>query len=231
MATRQAHIRALEPYLLGEQPRENGEWDMFCPLHEDRQKRSASLNINSSEWFCFACGESGSVVELIQRRDDWVPPPHIAATNGSSRRKKNSKPEDIPSEAMVQGWTSSLLSNDERLDWLVEKRMLQTDTLVQFGIGWDRDKKVYTIPIRGKDGELVNVRRYDPNPRDERRKIWGVTGHNEARLYPLSQLQYEDLVLLYGEWDTLLTIQNGFPAIRSGIPRGLLSSRARGSTT
>jgi hypothetical protein len=213
MATRQAHIRALEPYLLGEQPRENGEWDMFCPLHEDRQKRSASLNINSSEWFCFACGESGSVVELIQRRDDWVPPPHIAATNGSSRRKKNSKPEDIPSEAMVQGWTSSLLSNDERLDWLVEKRMLQTDTLVQFGIGWDRDKKVYTIPIRGKDGELVNVRRYDPNPRDERRKIWGVTGHNEARLYPLSQLQYEDLVLLYGEWDTLLTIQNGFPAI------------------
>jgi hypothetical protein len=215
VATRQAHLNALKPYLIGEAPRPgNGEWDMFCPLHEDL-KRSASLNVESSEWFCAACSHGGSVVELIRQQEDWVPPP-TAATNGTGRRRKGrtaGTPEDLPSETELQGCQSALLSNDDRLDWLIENRMLTTDTIVQFGIGWDRDLRCYTIPVRGADGELQNVRRYDPNPRDERRKIWGVTGHNETRLYPYSQLDADDLVLAFGEWDALLTIQMGFPTV------------------
>lgn len=189
---------------------------MFCPLHEDT-KRSASLNVESSEWFCQAGCGGGSVVELIRRKEEWVPPPDVAATNGAIRRRRGpgqrGQTEELPSEAMIQGWTSALLSNDERLDYLIERRMLTTDTLVEYGIGWDRDRGVYTIPIRGKSGELVNVRRYDPSPRDERRKIWGVTGHNETRLYPIAMLENDELVMAYGEWDTLLTIQQGYPAI------------------
>jgi len=113
----------------------------------------------------------------------------------------------------MQGWTHSLLGSSERLDWLIEQRMLMTDTIVQFGIGWDRDKRLYTIPVRDVSGVLVNIRLYDPNPKDLRRKIWGYTGHNETRLFPVSSLDHNELLWLEGEWDTLLAIQLGYNAI------------------
>ena len=34
-AVQNRHIRALRSYLVGERPKSNGEWDMFCPLHAD----------------------------------------------------------------------------------------------------------------------------------------------------------------------------------------------------
>ena len=211
MATKTEYIEALRPYLIGEEPREhNGEWDMFCPLHED-VTRSASLNVHSSEWFCQKCDIGGSVVELIRMRPEWVPPPATASSNGA--RRSRSKPELLPTEASLQGWLSSLLGNDQRMSWLTEKRLLLPETIIRYQIGWDRDKHVYTIPVRDREGKLVNVRRYNPEPLPGRRKIWGCSGHNEVRLYPIEQLEYDELVWHEGEWDAILTIQKGWHAI------------------
>lgn len=214
MATRQAHLKLLAPYLIGEEPRTNGEWDMFCPLHEDT-RRSASLNVESSEWFCNASCGGGSVVELISRKSEWVDPPGIAGRNGGRARPNNKGDvETLPSEATLSGWTSSLLGSAEALDWVIEKKGLNTDTIVKYEIGWNREKGYYTIPIRDADGTLVNVRRYDPNPGDVRRKIWGYTGHNDCRIYPIDVLlENDDVDWHEGEWDTLLCIQNGIPAV------------------
>lgn len=216
MATRTSHLRTLGPYLIGESARENGEWDMFCPLHEDN-KRSASLNTHSSEWFCQAGCGGGSVVELISRKGEWVPPPDDRVMSRAKRyisgAKSGSSEEDLPSEEEVQGMASSLLSNEDRMGWLLDVRLLTTDIIARYEIGWDSDQSVYTIPIRDHDGSLVNIRKYDPNPRDARRKIWGLTGHNEVRLWPLDQLDADEIFVLEGEWDSLLLISQGIPAV------------------
>jgi len=216
MAVRKEHLRRLEPYLIGEEARSNGEWDMFCPLHEDTT-RSASLQVNSSEWWCFrGCG-GGSVIELIKRQDEWVDPP--AHRNGSGKVKaRRREQEEVVTEAHVAGWASALLSEDEALDWLIERRGLRTDTLQEYEIGWDRGRRVYTIPVRGPEGELLNVRRYNPRPADGRRKIWQVSGMVSKALYPYSSLQLaresgSRIIICGGEWDALITIQNGYIAI------------------
>jgi hypothetical protein len=205
------HIKALKPYLVGDTPKENGEWDMFCPLHEDKNKRSASLNVKTGTWYCFAGCGGGGVLDLIRARSRWVEP-GVASTNGHSRRS-SARPTEVITEGMIKGWSSALLSSDYALDYLVTERGIHTKTLMEYDIGWDLDRNVYTIPIRGADGEIWNLRRYNPNPYADT-KIWNVAGMRPTELYPVSILADADRIVIgEGEWDTLLTIQMGFPAV------------------
>lgn len=209
------HIRELKPYLVGEKPGENGEWGMHCPLHED-EKRSASLNIESGEWYCFAGCGGGRVQDLIRRKAQWVAPD--ASSNGSMTGAagvsvNTGSPNEHVSEGSIAGWHSALMSNDEALDELLTRRGLYTDTVIKFEIGWWADKRAYTIPVRGFEGEIWNVRLYDLNPRDVRRKIWSVGGMRATELYPVSQLEADRIVICEGEWDALVTIQQGYAAI------------------
>ena len=212
MPVRKRHIELLEPYLIGEEPRGNGEWDMYCPLHEDT-KRSASLNVKEGVWYCHADCGGGRVTQLIRQRDNWVAPA-TAGSNGSHSRgkKKASGAKEHVSDAMVAGWHSQLMTNKRALAWLKKHRGLVPDTLRQFEIGFDG--RVYTIPVRSPEGELWNVRRYHPNP-GERRKIWSVSGMGSPRLYPMAVLDDEpsSIIVCEGEWDALLSIQKGYPAI------------------
>jgi hypothetical protein len=205
------HTRALRPYLIG-QPKPNGEWDLVCPLHED-VKRSASLNVLTGEFYCFSnCGGMG-IEQLMKRRSDWAAPNARTSSNNGSFIRRISAPEVI-SEGSISGWQSALMSSDEELDELMEKRGLSEETLTEYQIGWDSSREVYTIPIRGFDREIWNIRRYTFHPKGNT-KIWSVTGMRTTELYPVSILAGNpaDIVIGAGEWDVLLAIQNGYPAI------------------
>lgn len=207
-------LAALEPYLVGERPRADGEWDMFCPLHDDTN-RSAQLNIERGAWKCHAahCDEGGTVSSLIRRRSNWVPPKR-AGTNGHGLRSdRSARPAEELSEASVAGWHAALLSDEALISDLTGSRGLWVHTLAAFSIGWDSGRKCYTIPVRDASGELINVRRYNPRPRPGRRKIWGVEGHNGAHLFPIDVVSQDFIIICEGEWDAIVTNQYGFPAI------------------
>lgn len=212
-------LRLLRPYLVGDAPKENGEWDMFCPLHgEDghsESRRSASLNTLLGDWYCFTCSRGGGVIDLIRGKSHWVDPPseETIRSNGGGHYRTSGEPERV-TNSHVDGWHSSLMSNEDRLQYL-EQRGLSIATLETYEIGWDSSRHVYTIPVRSEEGELWNVRRYNPSPKPGRPKIMSVRGMGSPRLYPLSILEIVDdeIVIGEGEWDCLLTIQNGFPCI------------------
>jgi len=201
----------LQPYLLGPNPKPDGEWDMYCPLHDD-SNRSASLNVYGGVWFCQAGCGGGTVVDLIKARERWISPNPGAVRNGYHPRGRNGAMETV-TEAMVAAWAQNLLDNKAALDDITARRGLTAETLQQFEIGWRRDRKVYTIPVRGEDGELANVRFYTPTPKQGRRKMWGLRGRNEPRLYPINQLEHDTIVICEGELDALATIQSGWAAI------------------
>jgi hypothetical protein len=207
-------LELLRPYLLGERPREDGEWDMYCPLHEDRS-RSAQLNIERGVWHCFAGCDGGSVAALVRKRSEWVPPGR-ASGNGHSVRRSSSGtlPQEEITSAKVEGWAAALLDNEPILDDLVTTRGLWTKTIADAKIGWDSSKKAYTIPIADAEGKYVNVRRYQPRPRAGRRKMWGVEGMNQPRLYPIEALKEDGpIIICEGEWDARITRQHGFSSI------------------
>lgn len=97
----------------------------------------------------------------------------------------------------------------------MDARGVNEETIRDFEVGWDADKRVYTIPIYSNKGEIWNVRRYDLKPRGDRRKMWSVKGMGAPRLYPVQQIldKPDYIIICEGEWDALLTIQHDFNAI------------------
>lgn len=185
---------------------------MFCPLHED-SKRSATLDLDKALWYCHAGCGGGRVAQLYRQREEWVEP-GVISSNGAARR--SSGHGEVVTEAQVKGYVSNLMSNPERLAQIMELRGLLHETLLAYEIGWDSAARAYTIPVRDEDGTILNLRRYQPEPVGDRRKIWSVNGMGQPRLFPISILVDEDpdtIIICEGEWDALLTIQNGWPAI------------------
>jgi hypothetical protein len=74
---------------------------------------------------------------------------------------------------MIKGWNAALLDDDTVSDYLITERGIHTKTLAEFEIGWDRQLACYTIPIRGFNREIWNVRRYTNRP-NATTKIWSV---------------------------------------------------------
>jgi len=184
---------------------------MYCPLHEDT-KRSASLNVLTGEWNCFAGCGGGGVIDLIRSRSRWVDPGQASANGAPSPR---GAPTEKINMGMIDGWHAHLLDNEALSDYLVTERGIHTKTLADFKIGYDSSRRCYTIPVFGYDKkEIWNVRRYDPFPADERRKIWSVQGMRPTELYPAWMVnEWDELVVGEGEWDVILTIQNGHGAV------------------
>jgi 5S rRNA maturation endonuclease (ribonuclease M5) len=211
MPLKKGQIRLLQDYFVTEEPREDGEWYLLCPLHED-VTRSASINVYSAQFFCQAGCGGGTVKELIQRKSSWIPP----NTEAAARKRKNGhhpeRVEEAVNTAMVDAWAMNLMGEEAALDEIVGLRGLTSDTLKRFKIGWDRDKHVFTIPVYAPDGELWNVRRYTPRPKGDT-KIWGLTGRNTPQLYPSNQLVHDTIIICEGEWDAIATIQAGYAAI------------------
>lgn len=210
-------VSLLRPYLEGDRPGEDGEWGMHCPLHEDK-KRSGSVNVNSRKWFCHSCLEGGPINGLLYRL-------YLAreADGGAASETPfefapvaSAAPADLPaiSEGMVMGWCARLFDNQEAIDWFLNNRGLQQETLAKYQIGLHDQRRVFTIPIRSATGGILNVRHYNPTPPAGRRKIWSLKGRGSPTLYPISTLDDStEVIICEGEWDALLTIQMGFPAI------------------
>lgn len=212
-------LRLLAPYLEGDQwthKNKEGEreWNMHCPVHEDT-KRSASINIDSGLWYCQGGCGGGRVTELLRMCHEWVPLGD-ASSNGHGKISPHKDAKPLPSEAMIQGWNAALLGSGEFQEHLRD-RGITTQTMSDYEIGFNQDTKLYMIPIRDEEGDLVNVRKYNPNPPEGRRKIWGITGHNEPRMFPVSILELAVklgyVIVCEGEWDCLILIQAGYPAI------------------
>lgn len=206
-------IETLTPFLEGSGPNEIGEWGMRCPLHDDT-RRSASLNVESGLWYCNACDIGGKATTLARQVREG-----INDINKESNRKSEDKSESqrpFPyNDNHVRTWQAALHSDSALLDEFCSRRGLSTETVVEYEIGWDSKNSAYTIPIRDQQGELVNIRWYQLDPPDDRRKIWGVTGFNTPTLYPIDHLSEaaDEIIICEGELDALATWQQGFTTI------------------
>jgi hypothetical protein len=211
----------LEPYLVGDSPTirgedEHEEWDMFCPLHEDSQ-RSSGINLDAGVWYCQKCDEGGRVEQLIERKDEWLPPPAdtgVRTGRSSGAARPAGRKEEID-DAHVAGWVSALWSNEDAVEGLMLARGLYEETIREYELGWDSARSCYSLPIRDAEGALVNIRRYTLNPAPGRRKMWSVSGMGKPTLYPFQVFEGDpqSIIVCEGELDALISIQNGHPAV------------------
>lgn len=209
-------LEKLRPYFAGEAS-PTGEVDAYCPMHADNN-RSAQINVQRGVWKCHACGAGGRIDQLVECEGYWIPlDGRVLNGNGAARRPhSNGKPEPMPTIKDLRRWHESLMSDEDGAGTRIHRlRGLTRPTAVKFMLGWDGKRRVYTIPVRSTRGKLWNVRRWTPDSKNGGKKIWGIKGHNDPRLFPAAALIPWDvpIIICGGEWDALTTIQEGFCAI------------------
>lgn len=190
-------------------------WKALCPCHDDNDPSllvDVRLHDVRRVTFarCVACGANGvDVCRLL-----GLPLGRVLYGNPPDDRPKRSRVEPLGEEKVTR-YVSDLWDDPKLLDYLHTDRGLGDETLRRYEIGWDSGRERYTIPIRDRHGDLVNLRRYRPSPPADVPKMINAKGHGSpARLYPLP-LPSGNIVVCEGEWDCLLLNQHGIPAVTS----------------
>jgi hypothetical protein len=219
-ATAPALREAFSRWLVGHE-NEDGETAGYCPLCEEPGQStspSASFNFDQGVFSCFSqCGgmRIDALIAVLKESGEWssTTPTARKAVPLRKTARLTTPPRPLPSPQRLQELTERLLRNTEKLRYLRDNRGLSKKIIQRYRLGWDGHR--YTIPIYDEDGELVNVRRYDPWSKDAKDKMvsWS-RGTGSRRLYGLDALEeFETVILVEGEMDKLIGRQYGLPTL------------------
>ena len=189
----------------------SGEVAVNCLFHDDSDP-SMSVNIKTGLWRCFgACDEGGDAYSFYQKIHDVSFKEAKKAVDTIVIGKNiDGIVSPIPQE-LIHRWHQSLLNSPQVINYLLTERGLTLETIVGFQLGWDGSR--ITIPIYDERNLCMNVRKYKPHAKGKDKMINHKTGYGKARLYPISNLQNEAIILFEGEWDCQLACQLGLAAM------------------
>lgn len=193
-----------------------GEVCISNPFRRDSNP-SLHINLDTGQFNDFGSDLRGDACALYMEMHD--------ADYSGARKAVNDYLEGKPPaiapipEDLIEDWQAELASNMPVRAYLVRDRGIPVAVLKRYKIGWDGER--YTIPIYNKFGICVNVRRYSNNAEGRMKMLPYKDGYGANKLFPIDVLFANDTIILHeGEWDTLLQLSKGFPAITTTAGAG-----------
>lgn len=227
--TSQAIRDKLAPWLTG-RVNDDDEQRGFCPICEDpssSKSDSASYNFADGVFTCFSqCGGMTirQLVNMMNQSGDFRPDKE-KVSKPPNTREPTVATNKLPREELLDQYVDALLGSRTHLRIMREKRGLTRETIEKFQIGWDGER--FTIPVRDADGNLLNVRRYNPSAKQakDKMKSWAV-GTGSRQLYGVDILEKSETVIITeGETDKLIGRQHGLPTISHTAGAGAWDER------
>lgn len=220
-------VQLWSPYLATEFD-DAGEAKIHCPIHEDWNP-SATYNLQSDLWHCFACNAGGSsdsiYILLTERSAHGFVPPWIPSHSKSKQRI--SAAVDLPNADLLDDWHQYLLNDNVAMDYLMWFRGLSYDEIVKRKLVARPDRQAgvcYGFPIFDAKHRLLNVRWYAPKVGVAPKRVWSIKGHGAAKLYPISALdEGNNVCIVEGEFDALILNSHGIAAVTSTGGAGISS--------
>ena len=161
--------------------RNNGEnVQTNCPFHKNGQERKPSFGVNGEidRCHCFSCSWSGTIEEMISElygyQDEgkfgkrWLVKrfntveietrPNILENFGGRKNVRNS----IRCDNITNGTISNFITEEELDKYryihpYMSERGLTDEIIERFDIGYDRERKEITFPVRDIEGRCVFV--------------------------------------------------------------------------
>jgi len=211
-------LRAFLELLQGVKPNGQG-YEALCPAHNDK---NPSLSVSEGEdgrilLKCFGGCSYDDILKAmgLVSRDLFAPNSDNGGVKSAAKKRKQLEPEPI-GDVVVEKLHEAL--SEKARDYLRGERMLTDEVINQYQLGIEErsGEKRITIPIRDAQGRVRDIRRWLPpaDRTDNSQKIlhWKA-GYGATRLYPIDQLENDELVLCEGELDALALIAHGVSAI------------------
>ena len=192
----------------------SGQLYAHCPFHVD-DTPSLTVNPETEEWFCHSCKRGGAEAEFISAYFD--------VTKDTARHAINYKLArgtwPFPTEEQIAKYHQALLNNQREIDAL-HNFGITDEVIEKYKLGLE-DVRI-TIPVYGKTGYCVNIRKYLPPHRRtadgaNNAKCINIRNLGSKRYYPISafDVENEDIYIVEGEKDALVAISQGYNAVTS----------------
>ena len=196
---------------------------LHCPINDcDKDSRSTEAHFyiskETGQYDCKKCGESGNLFDLAKKLGDNVRELYRNQNSPKTTNKTGKEQEEISKE-LVERLHQALPDN---IRTYLNARGMTDDLIALFKLGWGAfyGSSWITIPVPKKDNpdeySMIKLRR-DPNKTDDKQpkmKVWPMGATHE--LFPWSELQHTNqVVICEGEFDCMLLISKGIPAVTS----------------
>lgn len=184
-----------------------------CPYHKDGQERRPSAGIKKSDgiFHCFTCGETHTLQEMISHcfgRDDdvvgafgweWLLKNFLTV----SIEERKSIDLDLSRNHIEK---STLYISDDELDKYREyhpymwKRKMTPEVVEIFDVGYDRDTKSITFPVRDVKGRCLFVARrsvvtkFFNYPAGAEKPVYGLYELSQLDRYPTEVIICESMI-------------------------------------
>ncbi len=215
------NVKAAYEQLLGrELPEPSGSnpnvsTNCFCGQHaHDDAGNSCSINVENGGWYCHTTGNKGylpQAVMIVQGIDFAAAKKYLKEQGvkdepmAAPREVKEMPPIDA---RMRDAYVRALNNEREKREYAQKRLGWNPDTMKRFNLGWSKETNRYTIPIEDADGAIRNFRMYDPDSKGINKMISWKQGYGSpARLFPMSALKAQTLVICEGEKDCILMNQ------------------------
>lgn len=183
----------------------------LCPFHAEKTP-SFTVNLTTNEWYCHGCGKGGTEREFIQLYFDVTP--DVARYAFSYWQKNNKLP--FPTEDDVNKFHQALLAQPKELE-VLHSFGISDAVIKEMKLGFD-DLRI-TIPIKGRTGYYVNIRRYLPPHRrtagTKNSKCINIRNLGSRRYFPYEAFQQDKIFIVEGEKDCLAARSQGYNAVTS----------------
>jgi DNA primase len=187
-----------------------------CLFHKEKDP-SLHFNPETGAWYCHGCGAGGGSIISF----------HAKLKNTSLRDAAAELYHEfvrpvIPAK-LVRAWHRTLDDTPSALSYVKRERLISPAAILRYKIGWDGNR--LTIPIANEFGLFVNRKAYDPLAKAHHTgKMVNYRRQRESRsygsptmLFPLDVFHEaqsaNQVVICEGEWDALLLISLGIPAV------------------
>lgn len=193
----------------------NGELVLACPFGCDADSRPGEkhfyMHSETGQYHCKKCNEKGNLLTLAKHFGDELK----TSSNQPVKRKVISKAETITPD-QVENWHKALTQeirkylNDRGIpDELIDKFKL--------GLGTFYGKEWITIPVKNINSNYVLVKlRKLPDDTSDSPKMLVYPKGAEHQLFNIEIIkENSEIVICEGEFDCLVLLANGIPAITS----------------
>lgn len=182
-----------------------------CPFHAEKTP-SFTVNVETGEWYCHGCGKGGTEKEFIQYYFDVTP--DVAKFAYSQWQKKGELP--FPKQEDIDRWHAQLLAQTKEVE-ILHSFGFTDEVIEELHLGYD-DLRI-TIPIKGRTGYWVNVRRYLPPHRRiagaKNSKCVNIRNLGSRRYYPYEAFDQQTIFIVEGEKDCIAARSQGYNAVTS----------------
>lgn len=165
-----------------------------CCFHDDR---SPSFKVWADHWWCFGCGEGGTVIDFEMKRQGMSPVDaarwlcnayNIVVSREESERYAQAEHKRQEKTAIAKALADSGAQRPELLDYLVKERGFSLATIKDMGFGVGMKEKVIVVPIKDKYGRVVAFARRHLDPEQVKMHKW--VNDPESDIYQKKTILY-----------------------------------------